>query len=330
MKFRVAHVFYAMTLIAAAINLLGGFGLIPAVLVLATWYFCFGSVARKRWAVLMCGFVATATVVIALSSSIEVSRSQSRQLQCASNQRNILLALWSYEARYGSFPPAITRDLVGKPMHSWRVLILPFLGEDELYSRYRMDEPWNSANNSKLLMEMPSVYRCPESLPGMASPVKFATSYCVVVDERSFFPPDRGRKRSEFTDGLASTLAIFEYDTGKIPWMAPEDLTLEQCMQHLTQWSGSNRPPHVHTRLLVHEYAGANIGLADTNVAIFGMRERPKLLRQLILIDDSVSNVPAIQYLDRRTTSVDRIEGYTAVVAFLLFALLPVLWVRRS
>lgn len=330
MKFRVTHIFYAMTLIAAAINLLGGLGLITAAFVLAVWYVSCCTATHRPWAILVIGGTAIAHVAIFLAWPLEASRGQARQLQCAANQRAILLALLNYEADHGSFPPAITRDSDGNPMHSWRVLILPYLGEAELYSRIQLDEPWNGRSNAKLLQEMPKVYECPETLQGTASPLKFATSYCVVIDERSCFPPDRGRKKSEITDGLASTLAIFEYDTGKIPWMAPEDPHLEQCVLHLTQWSNSNPPPHVHTHLLAHEYAGANIGLADSNVDIFGMRERPDLLRQLILIDDSVSNVPAIQFLDRRTTPAVRIEGYSAVAAFLLVALLPVFWVRRG
>jgi len=37
-------------------------------------------------------------------------------------------------------------------MHSWRVLILPYMGEEEqqLYSRYNLNEPWNSPENHKL------------------------------------------------------------------------------------------------------------------------------------------------------------------------------------
>jgi len=38
------------------------------------------------------------------------------------------LALFNYHDDYGSYPPAYIADESGRPMHSWRVLILPYLG----------------------------------------------------------------------------------------------------------------------------------------------------------------------------------------------------------
>ena len=71
---------------------------------------------------------------------------------CIHNLHMIAVALQSYYVRYQSYPPAYVADEDGKPAHSWRVLVLPFLGPElkQLYDRYRFDEPWNGPNNSKL------------------------------------------------------------------------------------------------------------------------------------------------------------------------------------
>ena len=80
---------------------------------------------------------------------------------CTNNLKHIGLALLNYNDIFGCFPPAYTTDANGKPMHSWRVLILPFIEQQTLYKRYRFDEPWDGPNNSLLAKEMPSVFPLP-------------------------------------------------------------------------------------------------------------------------------------------------------------------------
>lgn len=58
-------------------------------------------------------------------------------------------------------PPAVVFDQHGNPLYSWRVLLLPFLGEEELYKQFKLNEPWDSDHNIKLLSKMPAVYRAP-------------------------------------------------------------------------------------------------------------------------------------------------------------------------
>ena len=55
-----------------------------------------------------------------------------------------------YEDEHGCFPPAYVADASGRPMHSWRVLILPYLDQQQLYDQYDFSEPWNGPNNQQL------------------------------------------------------------------------------------------------------------------------------------------------------------------------------------
>ena len=68
------------------------------------------------------------------------------------------MAVANYHDMYKCFPPAYVADESGRPMHSWRVLLLPFLSESELYNAYNFAEPWGSPNNRKLLTRRPSQY----------------------------------------------------------------------------------------------------------------------------------------------------------------------------
>jgi hypothetical protein len=44
---------------------------------------------------------------------------------------------------------------------SWRVAILPFIGEGELFKEFKLAEPWDSEHNKKLIPKMPKVFASP-------------------------------------------------------------------------------------------------------------------------------------------------------------------------
>src|SRR5438445_175426 len=67
----------------------------------------------------------------------------------------------SYQDRHGRLPPAVVYGNYGKPLYSWRVLLLPYLEQDNLYQRFHLDEPWDSPHNIRLLEEMPAAYAPP-------------------------------------------------------------------------------------------------------------------------------------------------------------------------
>jgi hypothetical protein len=84
-----------------------------------------------------------------------------RRRLCRANLEAIGMALRQYHTDFGSFPPAYVNGPDGRPMHSWRVLILPQLGERALYNSYDFREAWDGPMNRKLIRRMPGVYSCP-------------------------------------------------------------------------------------------------------------------------------------------------------------------------
>jgi hypothetical protein len=91
----------------------------------------------------------------------EASLRRERDWACETHLRQIGLALASYESSTGRFPPLYVADARGKPLYSWRVLLLPFVEEQHLYQQWRMDEPWDSPHNRSL--PIPSGFSCPVS-----------------------------------------------------------------------------------------------------------------------------------------------------------------------
>ncbi len=120
--------------------------------------------------------------------TVQSVRGSGRRMTCFNNASQLGLALLSYEAEHGHFPPPYTVDENGKPLHSWRVLVLPYMEEKHLYDQIRLNEPWDSPHNSQFHSVSVSAFCCPsdENNHGKERPY---TSYDVVVGENTAFPP---------------------------------------------------------------------------------------------------------------------------------------------
>ena len=112
----------------------------------------------------------------------------------------------------------MTHDAKPSKPYSWRVAILPYIGQQELFDRYRFDEEWDSEENTKLLSKMPDIFR-----GSMGDDDSTTTGYLGVADEHTTFGANN--QLSDFTDGTSDTIAILQTDH-EVPWTKPEDLKL--------------------------------------------------------------------------------------------------------
>ncbi len=143
------------------------------------------------------------------------SSSQSRLNQ-------LQLAMRNYHDVHGSFPPAYIAADDGTPVHSWRVLILPFVEGHTLVDEYDFDEPWNGPNNILLADRMPDIFHMfsePESS-------RF-TNIVAIAGAGTAFPGAATTSIDGFSDGLENTLLLTEISNSSICWLDPRDLTVE-------------------------------------------------------------------------------------------------------
>jgi hypothetical protein len=139
------------------------------------------------------------------------------------------LAISNYESTYKALPPAVVTDADGKPLYSWRVVLLPFLEQKSLYDQFHLDEPWDSPHNVELLSSIPPVYRAPNET-SFAPPGMYDTSYVAPVHPRAMISNPQ-RKILQVADGLSFTIAIVESHDTHTPWTAPDQLTPQQILQ---------------------------------------------------------------------------------------------------
>jgi hypothetical protein len=135
------------------------------------------------------------------------------------NLKQIGLAMHNYHDALGRLPAQAIYSNDGKPLLSWRVAILPYVAQDNLYRAFKLDEPWDSPHNKKLLAQMPEVY----APPGIKTKEKFTTFYRVFVGPQTAFEGKKGHKLTDFTDGTSNTLLVVEAGQA-VPWTKPEEL----------------------------------------------------------------------------------------------------------
>jgi hypothetical protein len=189
------------------------------------------------------------------------------RLTCMNNLQQIGMALHDYHNIYHCFPPANITDKNGRPMHSWRVLILPYLGYDFLYKQYDFNEPWDSPKNNRLFADRPKEYACPSDKTSKAQGA-FQTSYVAVVGPNAAW---QRKKKMSFRDlhwETSTTVMVVEAADACIPWTEPKDLSLDALKDPDAQDSAvsiSSKHSYDQSNFFFtwRFPAGANLMLAD-------------------------------------------------------------------
>jgi len=141
------------------------------------------------------------------------------------NLRELAVAMHNYHDTYGHLPLAALKDKKGKALLSWRVALLPFVEQDKLYKEFRLDEPWDSAHNKKLLAKMPKLYA-----PVLGKPKQpHSTYYVVFTGDGAFGGNVPARIPASFPDGTSNTILIIEAGE-PVPWTKPADLDYQDKM----------------------------------------------------------------------------------------------------
>ncbi len=163
------------------------------------------------------GATLLAVASIALPA-IQKSREAASRMQSMNNMKQLALAMYNYNDAHAHFPPAVVMGPDGKTPHSWRIELLPYLEQEPLYKQYKMDEPWDSEANKKVLEQTPVIFRSPPDEPPTTN-----ASYFVLTEKGTMFSGKEGMKISEITGGTSNTIMIVEAKRD-IPWTKPEDI----------------------------------------------------------------------------------------------------------
>lgn len=152
-----------------------------------------------------------------------IAQQEARKIQSSNNLKQIAIGLHNYHDIHGSFPSAYIPDSSGRRMHSWRVLIAPFVEKSSFHASYDYGKPWNDPTNLALTKGH-RLFRSPFDSQGPPT----NTNYVAIVGPGTMWPGEHGMPISGITDGTSNTIMIVEITNSDIHWMEPRDLPIEE------------------------------------------------------------------------------------------------------
>lgn len=177
---------------------------------------------RRIW-ILLLGLLVLVAVIVFPSV-----RQSIRRAETGARLQHIQMAMECYHEANGCYPPQFLVDRQGRPAHSWRILLLPYLGYEGLYQRYHFDEPWSGPHNRLLATEMPEEYRSP-----FLDSASTITQYVGITGQSTLWQGTTPLRKEELLLGrkdLNTLVWFIEMANSDVNWMEPRDIPLEQAL----------------------------------------------------------------------------------------------------
>ncbi|MFZ5829755.1 MAG: DUF1559 domain-containing protein [Planctomycetota bacterium] len=224
--------------------------------------------------VILAVFLVVALMVMGMMAAlllpaVSAARGAARNAACKNNLKQIALAMEMYADANGRYPPAYTVDKNGNRLHSWRVLLLPYLEHKALYEQIDLEQPWDSPRNQPFHSQMPRIFLCPSSELD-----DDMTSYVVIAGPRTLFEEGTKVTPANYRDGGSNTILLAEVNDSGINWMEPRDLDLDSMDMTINGQPGNSiGSPHPQ---------GANAAAADGRIHMLRNDLDPETLWALI------------------------------------------------
>lgn len=199
------------------------------------------------------------------------ARPAAYRVHCSNNLKQIALALHNYADDHdGRLPPAYTVDANGKPLHSWRTLLLPYLEQKALYETIDLSKPWDDPANQQARESSIPTYFCVA-----AGKPRTETPYVVVRSAEGLFSGADSTRIDMLGDASGLTVLAVEVSREhRVHWMSPEDIDL-------TTWTArSSWKSWPHS-------GGGQVSFADAHVQFVLKTAPADALRAIVTIDAS-------------------------------------------
>ena len=210
--------------------------------------------------------VAIVGILIALLlPAVQAARTAARDVQSSNHLQQITLAVHNYHDAYRQFPYGASVNKDDKPTMSWRVGILPFLGNVNVYDQIDTSKSWQSPENRGFNDEIIESFNSPNDTQPQTN-----TSYVAVTGKGTAFPNDGTKVRfASITDGTANTILFIEFQESGINWMEPRDVSIDEAINIIRN---SKRPT-------------VNCGFADGSVKRISRDLPPDQLKAMMTIN---------------------------------------------
>lgn len=231
--------------------------------------------------------VAAAVLVLPELQRARVTDAQRPEYTCRSNLHSLGLGLHFYHDDYGCFPPTWVAGEDGTTRHSWRVLLLPDLDEQQLYDQYRFDQPWDGESNRALAAQLWNSYAfhaCPGN--GVEAARRGLTSYLAVVGPHTAWHGDQPVSLDEITDRKDQTILLVEVAKSNVNWFEPRDLKWGEMSFRINDPNSlSPGSPHTREFWFGGDTPYVNVLMVDGSAQKLPADTPPETLKALLTID---------------------------------------------
>ncbi len=223
--------------------------------------------------------VVPALLIALLVPAVQKVREAAVRMKDVNNLKQLALGMHGYQDdNKGLMPGGAIQGKDGRPLLSWRVAILPYIGEDALYQQFHLDEPWDSPHNQGLIPLMPAVFSSPED-PSL-NVTAGMTRYRMFVGPGTALEPRDGKRPQlpdSIPDGTSNTIMLVEA-ANPVEWTRPDDLVYDP---------NGPLPPLGGTRP-----GGFNVAFWDGSVRFIPRQTPEPVLRGLITANGGEAVTP--------------------------------------
>jgi prepilin-type processing-associated H-X9-DG protein/prepilin-type N-terminal cleavage/methylation domain-containing protein len=187
-------------------------------------------------------------LIALLLPAVQSAREQARRAHCINNLLQLGIAMGNYVSTHSVLPPGVVNDkgpIVNQPVgyhHGWAVQILPFIGQDNVYRRFDLDESVYAPSNETAQSVEISTFLCPSSSRGWARSGRLSStgtvSYAgchhdveapIAADNHGVLYLNSHIRFDDITDGLAQTILLGELKSNEpaiLSWASGTRATL--------------------------------------------------------------------------------------------------------
>jgi len=208
-EFGLRHLFWLIAVYIAAIASFGFIGVFTATWICLAWA-CAVSSNDIRLAY---GIIGVTTIGVVIPAS--TSRIHYCSIAATASPHyfgEVVRAVRQYHLDHGALPPTSFKGSDGESIHSWRVLLLPYLDCGDIYPAYRFDEPWDGPNHRLLHSQCPLEYR------NWREDDDGSTGVVAIIGGNTAWQANAGADDPEFARKV-----LFIEAAESIPWLAPRD-----------------------------------------------------------------------------------------------------------
>lgn len=325
-RFRITTLLWLMALLASAMGSFGpSWGSFAAALVLFLCAVVMPKVSIIEW--LVVAWICLVLIML-MTPSLSYPREANYRNWSRNNLRQVMIGLLCYDSAKGAFPSGYSVDEQGRALHSWRTHLLPFVEEQALYNMIRLDEPWDSPSNQKIVQDLAiDCFRSPRE--ATRGSLQDETHYLAVVDEEAVIRPGKGARLRDVSDGCSNTIVLIETAGRGVYWHEPRDLSMEQAIDLLT---GQTDEKHVWAErgyYVTCRYHGDGlmprlVAFADGSVTQMPVLPSRQAARALLTAagGETIESGFGSTTDSRDGVLIERVFHWQTIIANLMFALL--------